>query len=112
MAAARAALEGYEGACAARSVGQLRLGLSLGRDGVLERERAGREAAGLERAAIVAGAVVVEALPDNLAALDNDAAVAMMQRRLRGLLEAEIHVLVDLHCGKSTVLFEDRGCRM
>jgi len=62
--------------------------------------------------AIVARAVVVEALPDNLAALDNDAAVAMMQRRLRGLLEAEIHVLVDLHCGKSTVLFEDGGCRM
>ena len=58
---------------------------------------AGGQAAGLEDAAVVAGAIVVEALADDLASLDDDATVAEVERREGGLLEAEIEVVVGLH---------------
>ena len=43
----------------------------------------------LEGAAIEAGTVVIEALADDFAAADDDAAMAVVERRLGGLLEAE-----------------------
>ena len=44
---------------------------------------------GLESPAVEAAAVIVEALADHLAAADNDAAVAIVQGGLAGLLEAQ-----------------------
>lgn len=60
-------------------------------------EGRGRELACFEGAAVIAGAMVVEALAHDFAALDNDAAVAVEERRLGRLLEAEIQVVVVLH---------------
>lgn len=67
------------------------------------RERAARECghgelARLQGAAVVAAAVVVEAVADHLAALDDDAAVAVLERGAEGLLQAQVLVIVRLHC--------------
>lgn len=43
--------------------------------------------------------MIVVSLADDLASLHDNAAVAVMERRLGGLLEAEIEVLVCLHFG-------------
>lgn len=51
----------------------------------------------LERAAVEARAVVIVALSDNLATTDNNAAMTVVQRRLRSLLEAEGQIVVGLH---------------
>ena len=53
----------------------------------------------LEGATIEAWAVIIIALADDLAATDNDAAVAVVHWRLAGLLEAKREVIVRLHCG-------------
>lgn len=97
-----AAFEGNKSSGAGRRRGaghrQLTLvGLRPGRVG--EGTRGDGQAAGLEGAAVEPRAVVVEALPNHLAALDNDAAVAIEEGRLSGLLEAEVQVLIGLHCG-------------
>lgn len=60
-------------------------------------EGRGRELTCLEGAAVIAGPVVIETVADDFAALDNDAAVAVKERRLGGLLEAEIQIVVVLH---------------
>ena len=56
------------------------------------------DAAGLEGAAVVSGTVVIEALTDDLSALDDDAAVTVAEGRERRLLQTDIQVLVGLHC--------------
>lgn len=65
--------------------------------------------AGLEDAAtIVSGAVVVEALADDLAALDDNGPMAVVERRQTGLLDAEIEVRIGLHyCDKLEISFLD-----
>ena len=57
------------------------------------------DAAGLESPAVEAGLVVVVAMADDFAAVDDDAAVFVVQGGLGGLLEAEGKVCVGLHCG-------------
>jgi len=51
----------------------------------------------LECAAIETRTVVVVALADDLATAHDDTAVAVVQRRLSGLLEAKREVVVRLH---------------
>lgn len=55
----------------------------------------------LERTAIEARAVVVVALPDDFPTADDNAAMAVVQRRLGGLLKAERQVVVGLHVAVS-----------
>lgn len=59
----------------------------------------------LESAAIESRTVVVVALADDLAAAHNDAAVAVVQRGLSSLLEAEREVVVRLQFAVSFGLF-------
>lgn len=55
--------------------------------------------AGLQdAAAVISRATIVEALADDLASLDDNAAMAVMEGGLGSLLEAKIQVLVSLHC--------------
>ena len=56
-----------------------------------------RNAAMLQCSAIEARTVVIESLSDNLASADNDAAMAIVKRGLRSLLEALSEVVVGLH---------------
>lgn len=51
----------------------------------------------LQTPSIIARAVVIVALADYFAPANNDAAVAVVERRLRGLVEAEGQVVVGLH---------------
>lgn len=61
-------------------------------------EGAGSDATSLESTTVEAGTVVVVALADDFAAADDDAAVAVVEGRLGGLLEAESEVIIGLHC--------------
>lgn len=56
-------------------------------------------AAVLESAAIEAGAVVIVTVTNDFSTSNDDRAVAVMEWRLRGLLEAESEVVVRLHFG-------------
>lgn len=56
------------------------------------------DAAVLEGATVETWAVVIVALTDNLAATNDDAAMAVVERGLGGLLKAKSEVLVRLHC--------------
>lgn len=47
---------------------------------------------------LITRAVVVEALADDLATLDDDATMSVVERRQGSLLQTEIHILVGLHC--------------
>ena len=53
----------------------------------------------LESPAFEARTVVIVALPNHFATANDDAAVAVVQRRLRSLLEAETQIVVGLHFG-------------
>lgn len=57
----------------------------------------GRSLTGINMAAVVARAKVVETLANDLATLDDDAAVAIAKGRQRGLLEANVEISVRLH---------------
>lgn len=92
--AARCTADGLESREVALGAGRI-LCSAMGVGG--ERRGARGEATGLESAAIVAGAVIIEALADDLAALDDNAAVAEVEGRERGLLETEIEIVVRLH---------------
>lgn len=61
-------------------------------------KRAGGDTSRLESTSIEAWTVVIVALTDDFAAADDNAAVAVVHGRLRGLLEAESKVIVRLHC--------------
>lgn len=62
------------------------------------RSRLGQDA-GLEDAAtFVARTVIIEALADDLAALDDDGSMAVVKRRQTGLLDTEIEIRIGLHC--------------
>ena len=58
---------------------------------------AGGDLAGLECAAVEARTVVIEALSDDLATANDDAAMAVVKWGLRGLLKAESEIIVGLH---------------
>ena len=58
-----------------------------------------RDAAVLESPAVETGFVVVVAMADDFAAVDDDTAVLVVQRRLGSLLQAEGKVSVSLHFG-------------
>lgn len=51
----------------------------------------------LQRSAVEARAVVIETLPDDFAATNDNAAMAVMQRRLGGLLQTQGQVIIGLH---------------
>lgn len=51
----------------------------------------------LQTASIEAGLVVVVAVADDLAAANDDGAMAVVERRLGSLLEAERQIIVGLH---------------
>lgn len=51
----------------------------------------------LQTPAVVARTVVIVALADDLATTHNDTAMAVVERRLGGLIEAERQVVVGLH---------------
>lgn len=51
----------------------------------------------LQCAAVEAWTIVVVTMSNNLATTHNDGAMAIVQRRLRGLLEAQRQVVVGLH---------------
>ena len=55
------------------------------------------DAAILQTTAVKAWTVVIITLPDDLATAYDDSAMAVVQRRLRGLLEAKRQVVVGLH---------------
>jgi len=61
-------------------------------------ECSSRDAPSLESSSIKPGTVVVIALANDLAATDNNAAVAVVHGRLGGLLKAKSKVIVRLHC--------------
>ena len=77
----------------------LQLGLHLGEGSSIEGTAC--NAAMLECAAIETRAVVVVALADDLATAHDDTAVAIVQRRISGLLEAKREVVVRLHVAVS-----------
>lgn len=60
-----------------------------------------------DRSALIAWAVVVEALADDLATLDDDTAMSVTERGQSSLLQTEVHVLIGLHC-----CLASRRCRM
>ena len=72
----------------------LQLGLHLGQGSAIEGTTC--DTAMLECAAIETRTVVVVALADDLATAHDDTAVAVVQRRLGGLLEAKREVVVRL----------------
>lgn len=97
-------------AIARESLDGLKLGLGLGRVSILmtlvwlgpatvvKGEDSFGQGAGLEdAAAVIAGAIVIEALADDLATLDDDTTVAVVQGREVGLLDAEVEVRIGLH---------------
>jgi len=57
----------------------------------------------LECAAVEPGTIVIVALSDDLAAANDNAAMAVVERRLSGLLEAEGQIVVGLHFAVSLV---------
>lgn len=65
---------------------------------LVQGERLARQSAGLQSPTVEPRAVVIESLADHLAALDDNAAVAVVQRRELSLLEAQVEVSVSLHC--------------
>ena len=73
----------------------LQLGLHLGESSSVEGTSC--DTAMLECAAIETRTIVVVALTDDLATAHNDTAVAIVQRRLGGLLETKREVVVRLH---------------
>lgn len=73
----------------------LQLGLQLGH--CLAIEATTGNAAMLQSTAVEAWTVVVEALTNDLAAADDDCTMAIVERRLGSLLEAEIQIVVRLH---------------
>lgn len=100
-AVARNSLDGLElGLCSMLVLVGLRLvaGVGGGVVGGGEGEGGLGQGTGLEdAAAVVSGAVVVEALADDLAAFDDDTAMAIVERREMGLLDTEIEVEIRLH---------------
>lgn len=56
------------------------------------------ELPGLQSTAVVAMAVVVKTLTNNLASLDDNASMTELEGGVEGLLEAQILVVVSLHC--------------
>lgn len=58
----------------------------------------GHYAALQDAAAVVSRAAIVEALADDLASLDDNAAMAVVEGGLGSLVKAKIQVLVSLHC--------------
>lgn len=60
-------------------------------------QRTAHDAAMLERSTVEARAIVVVALADDFTAAHDDAAMAIVQRGLGGLLEAKREVVVGLH---------------
>lgn len=81
----------------------LQLSLHLGESSAIE--GATCDTAMLECAAVETRAVVVVALSDDLATAHDDTAVAIVQRRFGGLLEAKREVVVRLHFVVSFGLF-------
>lgn len=81
----------------------LELGLHLGESSAIEGTAS--DTAMLECAAIETRAVVVVALTDDLTTAHDDTAVAIVQRRLSGLLEAKREIVVRLHVAVSFGLF-------
>jgi len=82
-------------------VGRLRLvalALEVGH-GVAEGERCRGQTAGLECASIKTWAIIVEALANDFATLDDNTAVTVMQGGKGSLLEAKVQVLIVLHIG-------------
>lgn len=73
----------------------LQLGLQLGHG--LAIKPATGNAPMLQSTAVEAWAVVIEALANDLAAADNNCTMAVVERRLGSLLEAEIQIVVRLH---------------
>lgn len=73
----------------------LQLGLQIGNGSTTQ--GAVCDAAMLQCTAVETRAIVVVALTDDLAAAHNDAAMAVVQGRLRGLLEAKREIIVRLH---------------
>ena len=57
------------------------------------------DAAILESPAVETGFVVVVAMANDFAAIDDDTAVLVVQRRLGGLLQAEGKISISLHFG-------------
>lgn len=82
----------------------LQLGLHFGEDSAIEGTAC--DTTVLECAAIKTRAVVVVALTNDLATAHDDAAVAVVQRRLSGLLEAKREIIVRLHVADSSGLFD------
>lgn len=81
----------------------LQLGLHFGEGSAIEGTAC--DTAMLECAAIETRTVVVVALTDDLATAHDDTAVAIVQRRLGGLLEAKREIIVCLHVAVSFGLF-------
>ena len=73
----------------------LQLGLHVGKGRAVE--GAACDSSMLECAAVESWAVVVVALADDFASTHDDAAVAVVERRFRGLLEAQRQIIVRLH---------------
>lgn len=57
------------------------------------------DAAVLQGTSVEPRAVVVVAMPNDLAAAHNNGAMAIVERRLGGLLHAQVQVVVGLHFG-------------
>lgn len=51
-----------------------------------------------DAAAVVTGATIVEALADDLASLDDDAAMAVVKSGQGSLVKTKIQILIGLHC--------------
>lgn len=98
-AVARDSLDGLElGLCSMLVLVGLRLVAVVSVVGGGEGDGGLGQGAGLEdAAAVISGAVVVEALADDLAAFDDDTAMAIVERREMGLLDTEIEVEIRLH---------------
>lgn len=56
------------------------------------------DAAVLENSAVEAGTIIVVTLANDLAAANDDTAMAVVEGRFGGLLEAKREVIVRLHC--------------
>lgn len=66
---------------------RLDVGRSLGQDPGLQ-----------DAAAVISRATIVEALADDLASLDDDAAMAVVKSGQGSLVKTKIQILIGLHC--------------
>lgn len=97
----------------APALGRIRLvRLDVGR-------RLGQDTGLQDAAAIVPRATIVEALADDLASLDDDAAMAIVKSGQGSLVKTKVQILIGLHCcglrlrlqlWESTVLWLLAGC--